>query len=184
MVYDHMNTEDQMNLDKIEKALMNAFSMDAFQAYDQFRVRLWNDESPDVYLADLQRLAVLAGIENETIIKRAFIVGLPHDVSSHLRSSARILEMDIAEIVRQARALMTDRVASMGLAAIPRPSTVSATGRQCYGCGQLGHFRNRCPSRPVISCWSCSEKGHTSRDCPKRLQGNAGRETCAPVVSL
>ena len=185
MVYDHMRAEDQYNIEKIEAALLNAFSMDPFQAYDLFTSRVWENESPDVFLADLQRLAGLAGVNEDILIKRAFIVGLPHQVSSQLRASARILELDISEVVRQARALMTDLVTPVGLAAIsPFRKATQAADRQCYGCGKSGHLRNKCPSRSTISCWTCGETGHTSKACPKRFQGNDRGEIGAPPVSL
>ena len=74
---------------KIEKALLEAFSMDAFQAYNAFRTRVWlNVLLVDVFLADLVKLVHLAELTDENLIKRAFVVGLPGQVSRTLQATA------------------------------------------------------------------------------------------------
>ena len=62
LVYDHLSEELQRSMPDVERALLDAFSIDPFQAYESFRSRNWRDEPVDVFLGDLQRLAMLAGI--------------------------------------------------------------------------------------------------------------------------
>lgn len=71
-----------------------------------------------------------------------------------------------------------------GLAA----AIVAAVGAQqplgpCYGCGQMGHIKVRCPNRSGVQrpqglwgpvkgptgpvCWNCGGRGHTARQCPR-----------------
>ncbi|KRY40940.1 Beta-mannosidase [Trichinella spiralis] len=53
---------DRSSIDKVKEALLAAFAADPFVAYDQFVSRkLGPDESPDVFLADLRKLATLFG---------------------------------------------------------------------------------------------------------------------------
>ena len=49
-VYEQMDEQDKENEDKIEEALLNAFSIDQFSAYEMFTRRRWKDsESVDVF---------------------------------------------------------------------------------------------------------------------------------------
>ena len=61
-----------------------------FQAYEQLTMRVLSDESADVHLTDLRKLARLAGISSDTLLIRAFIVGLPSVVSRELRTVPKI----------------------------------------------------------------------------------------------
>ena len=61
----------------VERVLLDAFAMNAYQAYDRFRLRIWEEgEAVDVYLTDLRRLARLAGVESDDLLRVAFIVGV------------------------------------------------------------------------------------------------------------
>ena len=82
--------------------------MNAFQAYDAFRTRVWLNEPVDVFLANLVRLEHLSELTDENLIKRAFVVGLPGQVSRTLQATARIQDLGIAEISQQARILMSE----------------------------------------------------------------------------
>ena len=78
-VYLHLDEKDCY--EKVKQALIKAFSTNPFTAYEQFVQRRWSNESVDVYLSDLRRLARLAGIEENILLRRAFVVGLPSYVS-------------------------------------------------------------------------------------------------------
>ncbi|KRX12120.1 hypothetical protein T07_7195, partial [Trichinella nelsoni] len=61
-VYLQLNAQERSSIDKVKEALLAAFAADPFVAYDQFVSRkLVPDESPDVFLAELRRLATLFG---------------------------------------------------------------------------------------------------------------------------
>ena len=49
----------------------------------------------DVYLSDLHRLAKLAGVESDCLLRRAFIVGLPAVVSRELRALAKVDNLSV-----------------------------------------------------------------------------------------
>ena len=125
---------------------------------------------------------MLAGITDERIVKRAFVVGLPSTVSHQLRAFARILDAELSEIVRQARSLMTEIIGSSVLVAVNKGMVRKSEGN-CFSCGKKGHYRNACPTRNTTTCWNCGNPGHTSRGCDLIRQANAERGTGAPAVS-
>ena len=85
-VYDQISEEDRENPEEIERVLLGAFAQNAFSANDSLRQRSWcPGESVDVYLADIRRLAKLAGVESDFLVRCAFI---------HLRSRPQDIVVD------------------------------------------------------------------------------------------
>jgi len=169
MVFDHMDVVDQEDADKIEKALLEAFSMDAFRA------REWSNEPVDVFLADLVRLANLADLSDENLIKKAFVVGLPEQVSRTSRAKARIQDLGIADISHQARILMFEYQESMCSVASRHQNAPKSIIRPDQA--------QRTDQRKSILCWSCGQNGHISRFCPSKKTGNGFGVAVAPAVS-
>jgi len=180
MVFDHMDVVDQEDADKIEKALLEAFSMDVFQAYDAFRAREWSNEPVDVFLADLVRLANLADLSDENLIKRAFVVGLPGQVSRTLRATARIQDLGMADISHQARILMSEYQESMCSVASRHQNAPKLRTRPDQA---QKTDTPRTDQRKPILCWSCGQNGHISRFCPSKKTGNGYGVAVAPAVS-
>ena len=81
-----------------------------------------------IYMSDVRRLARLAKIENDDVIRCAFICGLPSDVPAQLRISTTINTMDMSVVVEQARVLMSDRLHGAMAAHAKYASTRSGTG--------------------------------------------------------
>ncbi|KRZ50123.1 hypothetical protein T02_1604 [Trichinella nativa] len=78
--YLQLNAQERSSIDKVKEALLAAFAADTFVAYDQFVSRkLIPDESPDVFLAELRRLATLFGGVSEKPLACAFVAGLPEN---------------------------------------------------------------------------------------------------------
>lgn len=191
-VFDQLTDSDKEDADAIKKALRDAFGQNQFSAYDSFRQRSWTPgEAVDAFLADLRRLARLAGIHSEELIRCAFVCGLPADVSSRLRAEARILEEDLPSILTQARVLMDER-AQTALAAVrpeempsgkSRPAERSRRKLSCFECGG-DHPVRYCRKRSSIICWSCEEPGHLARNCPStsRQSGNGSGKPPAPAA--
>ena len=194
-VYDELSEESKGSIQKIEQALLSAFAQNRYSAYDTFRQRNWcPGEAVDVYMSDVRRLARLAKIENDDVIRCAFIRGLPSDISAQLRISTTINTMDMAVVVEQARVLMSDRLHGAMAAHAKYASTRSGTGiptpRSQHADGnhrmsddqnlssdrehQGRHFPSRRyqqQHRRSIVCYACGREGHIARSCHLNLQG-------------
>ena len=189
-VYSELSETQKQNLQSIKDSLMNAFSVNPFRAYEQFAKRVWRDEPVDVYMAELRKLARLAGISSDKLLLRAFVTGLPSVVSRELRATSGIESMALSTLVERARALMSELVEHPCAAAALRPTVSGARKgaverpfivkdeRKCFGCGGPHLVRN-CPKKDVIvkevKCWTCGGVGHLSRVCPSG-QGNSSKQ--------
>ena len=88
-VYLQLDEADRKKTEKIKKALLAAFAVDPYVAYEQFIGRkLQVGESPDVFLAELRRLASLFGGMPEKGLACAFVAGLLESVQQLLRVSS------------------------------------------------------------------------------------------------
>jgi hypothetical protein len=204
-VYDQMDEEAKKKADDIEKVMLGAFAQDAFGAYDVFRQRSWCPGEPvDVFLSDLRRLARLAGVESEELIRCAFVCGLPSDVSSTLRAGVQINATDLSAIAQQARILMSERLHGGAMAAIGKTNEWLQSGAvgndnkqlhggvnaavdkankhpngkmKCYVCGG-DHPVRLCKERKPPTCWTCGVTGHISRYCsPIVSEHNQGKRS-------
>jgi hypothetical protein len=183
-VYSEMAEDSKEDIEEIKKVLTDAFGTNAFQAYELLMRRSWSGEPVDVYLSDLRRLAKLAGVESEALLRRAFIVGLPPVVSRELRALAKIDRMTLATILERARALMAEQVSGTTAAvAVERRQpqrTVSQPNQQrrrCYRCGGP-HFVRSCKS--PLTCWTCGAEGHRSSECSGNERGEASAPEAFP----
>lgn len=175
------------------EALFTAFADDRFTAYEKFEACVLRPgETVDVYLASLRKLSVLFGGIPDHVMVCVFVRGLPDRVKRLLRSSSRVDNLTLEELLSRARALMKDEVevgepvvAAAQPARITQPpvSTVRADYK-CYKCNGLNHFVRDCVQRRQTTrqrCYRCNKTGHLVRDCP----GNeVGDETSAPVFPL
>lgn len=186
-VFKQLDSATKKDAGLLETALLSAFAMNAFQAYDELRVRGWRDNEPvDVFLAELQRLASLADIKDDNLLKCAFVVGLPMAVSAQLRASAQISKLTLSGLVQHARILMTEftnvggSVAAAGR--IARGGDASMRGGQAQsvssGDWSFKQRQDRRRGREII-CFFCGLGGHIARLCPKRAD-----QQCASGVSI
>ena len=162
-IYDQLSEEEKLNEEKVKSALFKAFEADTFLAYEQLHDRkLERGEPVDAYLADIQRLAALAGGLTEKAICSAFVFGLPDHVRRTLRTNSRMSEMTVMELLKCARAILADEAsASAGAREITwpgaRPRSVARQSRPaseprrrspvCYSCGLPGHYQRGCARR-------------------------------------
>lgn len=188
-VYDQLDDISKEDGEAIEKLLLSAFGQNKFAAYDSFRQRSWMPgEAVDVYLSELRRLARLAEVESDELIKCAFVCGLPIDVSSKLRAEARTSKAGLSVLVDEARVLMDERVqgamAAVGRSKNKKDATGSRSKIECYECGG-NHIARYCKQRKPIVCWKCEEPGHVARNCGANRQhaGNDSGKLPAPTVS-
>ena len=174
-VYEQLKDEDKAAFEKIEQALLDAFAASPFRAYAEFKTLTCGDgESADVFLTELRRLAVLARIADEKLIRCAFVTGMPPMVSAQLQATPKILDMPLDDVVIITRALLTQHAdASLGAAAAVPPAIGTRTlstrpsggaARRPPSCSKCGgaHLWKWCN---LTQCFQCNEMGHTSRHC-------------------
>ncbi|KHJ40586.1 zinc knuckle [Trichuris suis] len=150
-VYMQLTAEDQKDPAKVKKALTAAFAMDSFVAYEQFVSRkLRADEPPDMFLAELRRLAALFGGVSERALACAFVAGLPGNVRQFLGAGSRTEELSLSQILARARAIIVDdrptgvQEACLGTAESELRSRSVRLGQRCFSCGDVGHFAREC----------------------------------------
>lgn len=187
-VYKQLGEEDKADYKKLKQKLIQCFGIDSFIAYEMLQRRVLQDEETvDVYVADLKRLAGLMGMAEESsepLLRCAFVAGLPADTAIQLKSIVAVENLNLTELVSRARMILSVRRPVSNPCAVGQ----SGTRRQvtCYGCGETGHISTDCPKRkgkvpaykkPV--CFECGELGHIKRYCKgkvsgekKELQGN------------
>jgi len=187
-LYEELPEDAKDKVDRIENALLSAFAMNKFQAYEALQRRKWKGEAEtvDVYLSDIRKLAKLAGINDEEMIRCAFVVGFPAEISAQLRSSDRSMTCDLNELLERARMLIVrvePDVSEMCAAARVIGRGQNYTKNQSYQSGQnyqrgqnhQGSQNKQIQAQHNIECYIC--KGpHLAKWCPKRSQP-AGPET-------
>ncbi|KHJ40057.1 hypothetical protein D918_09885 [Trichuris suis] len=108
-VYLQLSDKERESVEKLKASLLAAFAVDPFVAYEQFKERnLRANELPDVFLADLRRLASLFGGIPEKAVACAFVSGLPDNVRQPLRAGARMEDLSLNQILTRARAIIAD----------------------------------------------------------------------------
>lgn len=190
-VYQQLSEDVKKDYGLLKAELVQAFGVNCFTAYESLQSRKYVDgETVDVYMADLRRLVTLVGQPNpESMLKCAFVSGLPVEVAIQLKSIVAIEKLNLDEIVTRARMILSTQSDTIPCAvgALKQNKTV-----QCYKCSGLGHIARFCPkldvktegnSRNRIVCYACNKSGHIARNCPERA-GNEGRSALAPGALL
>ncbi|KFD50296.1 hypothetical protein M513_08796 [Trichuris suis] len=133
-VYLEIPEEGKESAAKVKEALMSAFSADLSAAYDEFTTRqLRAGEAPDMFLAELRRLASLFG--GISVVNKPapfLLIRAPKARHMHLRYLIRAFRKRPAHLRRIIRALKQCHVQRQGgrcVATIPIRWATSCCGR-------------------------------------------------------
>lgn len=170
-VYLQLTDKERKSTEKVKEALVSAFAIDPFMAYEQFAARkLRNGESPDVFLAELRRLASLFGGMSDKGLACAFVAGLPENVRQLLRAGSRMESLDLSQILTRARAVIKDDYSSGSLdaclGAVSESGAALQQSQRCYECNGLNHFARDCLLR---------RRGFTGSSRGRRWMGRGTR---------
>lgn len=91
----------------MKEALLAAFAVDPYVAYEQFVSKsLCSGEMPCVYLAELRRLTFLiCGVSNKALAC-AIVIWLPEDVRQLLRAGSRMEALNLDQVLPRARTMI------------------------------------------------------------------------------
>lgn len=177
MIYQELSDAEKTNVESIEKAMKSAFCLTSGQAYDKFTERkIRRGEGVDVYLADLKRLLVLAGIGfNEKIVKEQFLKGLPsriaQEVNTHSNADGKPVTLtQVVSRTKQVVRAIGDNCDDNVAAAVSQSKVRQRI--TCYSCGEEGHIARMCVRKRMIRCFNCGGTGHKSDVCPSEKKSS------------
>lgn len=202
-VYQQLPATAKKDAAKITEALTTAFGTDAFSAYEAFAARrLEPNETVDVYLAALKKLANSFGGIPDKALSCAFVAGLPENARHTLRAASRMEALTLEQLLSRARAIMAEepRISCAGYAQrhVERTKTsgrAAANDPTCFECGGANHLARDCLQRrrnrrsggeraqwsPKGRCFRCGANGHRAASCPGNEEGE---KESAPASSL
>ena len=177
--YWQLSKEQRGDFEELKCALIKAYSMDSFVAFDHFaRRQLCLGETVDKFLMELQRLALLIGeMPLECWIRSTFLNGLLHHVKGLLKSSTRMEVLSLQELLEKRKAILINEKASAIWGGPPCDNCPTTTST-CFRCGSLNHLVRNCLTRnsgwnknhevcPAMLCYQCGKVGHLQRNCPE-----------------
>lgn len=181
--------EQKKDVEAIKAALLNAFSLNPFRAYEQFAKRVWRDEPVDVFMTELRKLARLAGITSDKILLRAFVVGLPSIVSREMRATSGVEDMALSAVVERARALMSELMERPYAAVAVREARQTAEAAAVKEQARDGESSEKsyiergdtgARTQDRRRCYNCGGP-HLIRSCPRRELRGLKCWTCGGI---
>lgn len=177
-VYLEMGEKQQADATVIEARLKEVFADGAYVAYAKVVGLKWGGESVDVFANEIRRLAGLAGFTGDgltCIMRLAFVMGFPDNISAELQQCGVAAQMNV--LISKARILVSSRSSVPSLGAVAKTTSGSVRDLKSKGGEKTGfrgkcfrcdgpHMARDCPDRKPVRCYSCNEEGHMSYSCP------------------
>ena len=146
-VFANLPADKRARYEAISEALTTAFGMDEHVAFQELVTRRWREGEPvDVFVADLRRLASLAGVQ-ERVVRMVLLNGLLGQVGMQIKTTPGIKTMTMDQVVTLARALMAAAMGQWDQGMVQgagrhsgvdhaEVGAVAAEGRclKCFGC--------------------------------------------------
>lgn len=183
-VFLEMKEELKESAEAIKAKLRKAFGEDPFEAFRKLYDLKWEGEPVEVYASKIKRLLRLAKVDNDLVVKRVFVCGLPIDVRKKLRAMKGVEEAEIEEIIEKARVELSDdrHINESDSGAEPRKLFKENNKRfdklECFACGE-NHLRKDCIKKNW-RCFKCGHVGHIGKICK---QGNEERGAIAQEIA-
>ena len=129
-VYQQLSEEKRVDFACIKDVLYTAFALSPVTAYKEFAARrLRPEETVDVFLAELRKLATQFGGMTERGLVCAFIAGLPEHAENLLQATTRVDDLPRSEILARDRAILKDSLTG---------TESAAAAAQLPGCRRRG----------------------------------------------
>lgn len=114
------------------------------------------------------------GENKATMVKSKFISALPNAILNQLNVQLGYQDsVDLEQIVRLATIIESQTVIPKtpvsAVVDVVAGEPLERTPIRCYGCGELGHIKSKCPQG--LTCYKCREKGHIARNCKTAIAG-------------
>lgn len=182
-VYIHLDEEEKKDVKKIEEKMVEAFGKNAYNAYEELIGRKWNGEQIEVYVTDIKKLAKTAGIEGETIIRRAFVAGLNDELKRGIRTLKNVEKMSLTELMEFAKEFVA--VEQNGRCSIIKRKEETQLRRGQFSASEnelKEDFKTRrenfARNLENVQCYECGRTGHYARDCNSRRKRNLENIRC------
>ena len=185
LVFSKMPTADQVKENKVKEKMVSSFSMTPAQGYQSFvRRRMKADESPDAYVADLERLLAISGHSSggdagkDPVLIEQLLTGLPGNFAKEIRLSLAGQELTVSACLQRVHALRNAESDSR-----PRQGVVGAAPQLQRLPNSAGGASSRSSSKSVV-CFRCNSVGHVRKDCPQRhvAHGKSYSASARPIV--
>ena len=181
-VYDGLEEEDKKDASKIEDVLLQAFSLDAFAAYELFtKLKMTSGR----FFGGSETLACLARLPDEAV-RLAFVVGLPEAVSSRFRAAKETIDVVLPK-VRSTLNRKSTNESNMTTATTRRNvvRTKSSESIVCYNCRGLNQIAKNCATpQEECSVFQMRRDGTRGVKMYKAARKRGGeRSVCASSLS-
>lgn len=165
-----MQLDDESKKDavRIKQRLREAFDEDPYTAYEKLISKRLQGEQMDIYLTDIKKLTKAAGIIDENLIKRTFVVGLPVRISKELRVIKNLAEVSTEELVAKGRVLASlEGNECSTVKSVDSKINNGDTNKEGEKKFASQSMNKRKYNNPV-HCFICQKEGHIARHCDQQ----------------